>query len=610
MNMNTRYINNNYIGFHTVKDNLTQFKCPLQIFVGPPYSFESAPYLNINLSNRIIFIHSKYVGNIAKHSSTVTTRNLKIELMFLEKIKVRNCGSVFHLTSYHDDTPEKSILYICSVLNKFCKKLNTILDNNYFNHVIVETSNNVNHLASKTEHLKLLYDNLDDNAKKRVKFCIDTSHIFVTYYDISTATGMIKYLAKFDALIGLDKINLIHLNDSNGIPLSSHRPHAEIGKGNIFKDYETDISSLHILKAFANIYVIPCILERNVVLNIDKSILDEMEIYLKLDVSKITLDIFMSLLNKHKIIFILSKISDLYSIFNNIKSKAYTNASISIAEHDIIKLNYKKQNGSIIIDESKENIIQKYKNIKNVGNSIAQTIYELIYFNKVKKIEELENNESYTYIKNLVSIFNIGLPKSKRLLDLNIKNVDDILKYKKTIISEKILTEKNINTLKYINDIPLLQRDFIIEFKKLIKFGKEWHILGSYARGQTISKDIDILIFDADIKEMIQEIIKIYKLIIIIRTGELSFSGIFESDNCKFIIDINKVEEDNRYTAIMHFTGSKSFNIFMRNIAKEKNMKLNQYGLYKNGKKLKINSEEDIFNYLDLKYVPPNKRNI
>ena len=62
----------------------------------------------------------------------------------------------------------------------------------------------------------------------------------------------------------------------------------------------------------------------------------------------------------------------------------------------------------------------------------------------------------------------------------------------------------------------------------------------------------------------------------------------------------------------MHFTGSAIFNQKMRLHAKSMNMKLSEYGLYKYVNKkeilLEINSENDIFNALLLKYIPPEKR--
>jgi len=63
----------------------------------------------------------------------------------------------------------------------------------------------------------------------------------------------------------------------------------------------------------------------------------------------------------------------------------------------------------------------------------------------------------------------------------------------------------------------------------------------------------------------------------------------------------------------MHFTGSGIFNQKMRLHAKSLGYKLSEYGLSKidnkhNKKNIIINSEEDIFKILLLKYIPPEKR--
>ncbi|AAG02916.1 putative DNA polymerase beta/AP endonuclease [Betaentomopoxvirus amoorei] len=603
-------LNNKYIGFHTIKEYLDKYKCPLQFFVGAPHSYQSTEYLNKSYTGRTIFVHSKYVGNIAKDKNSVALRNIKKELLYLQNMEINNSGTVVHLSLYYNKNQEESLKYVANELNKFCKVLDNILDNNYFNHIIFETTNDIRHLGAKTEDFKILYDNLDSNAKKRIKFCIDTSHIFVTFYNINTVKGMINYLAKFDLLIGLDKIILIHLNDSCGLPLSSYKPHEAIGKGNIFKNYKDDLSSLHILKTYATLYNIPCILERRNEVP-DQSIMDEMKIYLDIK-QNMNIDNFMSMINKHKILLVLNKFADIYNILNEIKYKAFLNAAYVIQNTPVIIFKYKNVNNKFILNESKENIIQKYKNLKSIGTSISDIIYELLSTNKVEKLINLENNSSYKYIKILTSILFIGPKKAQSLLKLNIKNINDLIEKKDNIINMGILTIHEIKIIEYIKDMEPVSRNFINDLKQNINLSSEceWYILGSYARGLDYSKDIDILIIDFTIDKFLEELKKIAKLMYIIRKGNNIFSGVFLWQGKKFILEINKVNNKEKYTAIMHFTGSKKFNIFMRNIAKSENMILNQYSLKKDNVELPITKEEDIFDYLKIKYIPNNKRNI
>lgn len=58
---------------------------------------------------------------------------------------------------------------------------------------------------------------------------------------------------------------------------------------------------------------------------------------------------------------------------------------------------------------------------------------------------------------------------------------------------------------------------------------------------------------------------------------------------------------------LLYFTGSKQFNIDMRNWALKKGFSLNEYSLteLKTKKKIYLNTEEDIFSFLNIKYVLP-----
>lgn len=63
--------------------------------------------------------------------------------------------------------------------------------------------------------------------------CIDTAHCFAAGYSIHTAEGLKKTLLQLDASVGLEKVRVIHANDSK-TPFDSHADrHEHIGKGYI-----------------------------------------------------------------------------------------------------------------------------------------------------------------------------------------------------------------------------------------------------------------------------------------------------------------------------------------------------------------------------------------
>lgn len=69
--------------------------------------------------------------------------------------------------------------------------------------------------------------------KKNIGVCLDTCHIFAAGYDISTKDSYDKMITDFDAIIGLDHLHAIHLNDSQTALGSRVDRHAPLGEGKI-----------------------------------------------------------------------------------------------------------------------------------------------------------------------------------------------------------------------------------------------------------------------------------------------------------------------------------------------------------------------------------------
>ena len=67
----------------------------------------------------------------------------------------------------------------------------------------------------------------------RLGLCLDTAHVFEAGFDIRTAAGLDETLARLDAACGLERLVMLHLNDSK-TPIGSNRDrHENIGDGEI-----------------------------------------------------------------------------------------------------------------------------------------------------------------------------------------------------------------------------------------------------------------------------------------------------------------------------------------------------------------------------------------
>jgi DNA polymerase/3'-5' exonuclease PolX/endonuclease IV len=589
------------IGFHTDIDNIENYidKYSLQVFLGSPFGFKSTTVydnfeLNKNAKNKV-YIHSKYVGNIGKPNNRAGT-NIKKELYFLENnLNMKNSGTIIHLSKKYGKTNDESLNIIINNLNK-------ILDNlpNIRNYIIIETSNNIAHSGAKIEDLEYIYKNIKNKNKSKIKFCIDTAHVFNTFYDIDTVQGMISFFEKIDRYIGLKNIACIHLNDSLGSPFLSKTEHIEIKKGNIFNN--SDNKNLIFLKTIAQMFNIDVIIERGVVKNNDDfiKIKKEIDIYNLLTTNKYKNNDILNLFINKKIIYYLNEYRDIYEKTHNNKYYTYIKATSNLINNQVTHL---WENNNII--NTDDDILDLYKNIPNIGDSIAKKILNIIK-NDYSDLDELKKETQYDIYKFYDKFNFLGSDTIKTLIKKKYYTLDDLLKD-----TNNILSKDDKYYIILINKLEPLSKSYVEKIKQTISNKFEWYILGSYIRNDNLINDIDILVIDTDILTFFNNNFKNnkkYKIKKILRSGEFMLSAILEYEKKYFQLDIIYSSVEDKYTNILYFTGSKNFNIFMRHKAKQMGYKLNQNGLYKNDKKIKINNEKEIFDLLKLKYVEPYKR--
>jgi deoxyribonuclease-4 len=88
-------------------------------------------------------------------------------------------------------------------------------------------------LGSTIEELASILERVHGAEVARLAFCLDTAHLWGAGNDVSTLDGVASVLARFDELIGLDRLALVHLNDSRSALGSRNDRHEHVGAGRI-----------------------------------------------------------------------------------------------------------------------------------------------------------------------------------------------------------------------------------------------------------------------------------------------------------------------------------------------------------------------------------------
>jgi deoxyribonuclease IV len=90
-----------------------------------------------------------------------------------------------------------------------------------------------NSVGARFEELRAILDSVHDES--RVGVCFDTCHSFACGFDLSSEEAVRQTLGLFEEVVELDRLKVVHLNDSKG-PLGSRLDrHENIGKGKIGK---------------------------------------------------------------------------------------------------------------------------------------------------------------------------------------------------------------------------------------------------------------------------------------------------------------------------------------------------------------------------------------
>ena len=206
-----------------------------QIFTRNPrgWKFSDLKESNIvNFKNKIlsenistVVCHMPYLPNLSSPKEDVY--NMSINALSSELERCNTLGIeyvVTHIGSHLGTGLEKG-------LDRVVKACNTALSNSSNNTMIVleNTAGTKNNVGSKFDELKYIFDNVND--KSRIGFCFDTCHAFAAGYDLSTSKSVIDTLNKFDQIIGLKYLKVVHLNDSKGELGNGLDRHQHIGSG-------------------------------------------------------------------------------------------------------------------------------------------------------------------------------------------------------------------------------------------------------------------------------------------------------------------------------------------------------------------------------------------
>lgn len=175
-----------------------------------------------------LFIHVPYLTNLASPFKKLYELSIKFYIEYLKEAEILGAEYlVSHMGSHKKSSEKDGLKRLTRALNiilKETKGLKVIL-------LLENTSGSGSWLGYKFAHQKRIIQNL--RQPERIGLCLDTCHAYSAGYDIATKEGLENTLFEINETAGLNKLKLIHLNDSKDKLGSLHDRHEHIGKGAI-----------------------------------------------------------------------------------------------------------------------------------------------------------------------------------------------------------------------------------------------------------------------------------------------------------------------------------------------------------------------------------------
>lgn len=283
------------------------------------------------------------------------------------------------------------------------------------------------------------------------------------------------------------------------------------------------------------------------------------------------------------------------------------------------------RNAAMTMENLSKDVAELVKNgddlteLPYIGSDLAKKIYDIVNNKDIELLKTLEEKNPIDF-EELSRIQGLGPKRIKKLYEaLDIKNINEL---------QKAAEEHKIRNLEgfsqkleeqYLEEVKKIKERYnrikistaeqyalpLVQYLKKDSCVKNIEIAGSFRRRQETIGDIDILVTCEDSSSVMDRFVHYEDVDKVLSKGESRSSVVLKSG---IQVDLKVVPYKSYGAALNYFTGSKAHNIYLRRLAKQKNRKINEYGLFEGDKFLAGRTEKEIYNKLGLPYIEPELR--
>lgn len=283
---------------------------------------------------------------------------------------------------------------------------------------------------------------------------------------------------------------------------------------------------------------------------------------------------------------------------------------------------FRKAAQSLEMDDRSLSEIDEFTKLPGIGERTGEIITTFVETGESPELEQLQKEVPKGLIP-LLDVQGLGGKKLSRLYkELGITDKDSLLKEAENgkIAALKGFGQKSVDKMveavREIGTRPerypiydaLKIADQIEAYLDTIPAIETYSEAGSLRRLRETVKDLDFVIGTTDVEKVKTALLEFPLIQEVTNDGNTKVS-VELKDEIEIAVDFRLVSPEDFPTTLHHFTGSKDHNIKMRQLAKEQDEKISEYGVEnKAGKNLHFKNESAFYDHFGLPYLPPEVR--
>jgi len=257
--------------------------------------------------------------------------------------------------------------------------------------------------------------------------------------------------------------------------------------------------------------------------------------------------------------------------------------------------------------------------LPGIGKDLAAKIREIVDTGKLGLLEDLKRQLPEGLVQ-MMHLPGVGPKRAKLLFDtLGIDTLDEL---ERSARDGRLQGVKGFgptlqaNILKGIADEKVRStRHRLAEAEAYVKpfvdyltggpVLQQLEVAGSFRRRQETIGDIDILVSAAKAQPVADRFVSYPEVKTVLAHGDTRCSVVLRSG---LQVDLRVVPAAAYGAALYYFTGSKAHNIATRTLAVKKELKVNEYGVFRGAKAIAGRTEAGVMKAIGLPWIPPELR--